>query len=361
MKRTTYLFFLLLSAYLLIGCQFKGREQQLRDHLTENQDQLTERYSEDTTPVEFIVPPGTAARSIGQNLEAAGLIMDSDLFEAYVRVNGLANQLDAGTFSLHRAMPMLEIVQILQNAHAASIAFTITTENVFGDSAEGISNEAKLYGAWVMLGNVQSVDLERYSFLQKRPPGTSLEGYLFPDTYSLDAQGTTPADLLQRQLDNFTAQVIPLYEAAQQAGYGTDLHTVLTVASIVEREAVVADERAAIAAVYLNRIAIGMKLEADPTVQYAMGYQEASGQWWKTPVYLEEYSGVDSPYNTYLYEGLPPGPICNPGLESIRAVLEPEQHDYLFFVAQPDGSGAHIFAKTYEEHLENVRRYQQRQ
>ena len=101
-----------------------------------------------------------------------------------------------------------------------------------------------------------------------------------------------------------------------------------------------------------------MKLEADPTVQYAMGYQPESGQWWKTPVYLEEYSAVDSPYNTYLYPGLPPGPIASPGLESIRAVLEPEAHDYLYFVALPDESGAHVFARTYEEHLENVRRYQ---
>jgi UPF0755 protein len=104
-----------------------------------------------------------------------------------------------------------------------------------------------------------------------------------------------------------------------------------------------------------------MRLEADPTVQYAMGYQPATGQWWKTPVFLEEYSSVDSPYNTYLYEGLPPGPIAAPGLGSIQAVLEPEDHDYVYFVATPDGSGAHVFATTFEEHAENVRRYQQGQ
>jgi UPF0755 protein len=129
----------------------------------------------------------------------------------------------------------------------------------------------------------------------------------------------------------------------------------------VEREAVIAEERPAIAAVYLNRLAVGMRLEADPTVQYAMGYQEAADQWWKTPVTLEEYSNVNSPYNTYLYPGIPPGPIASPGLESIRAVLYPDEHNYIFFVALPDGSGAHVFAETWEEHVANVQRYQRGQ
>jgi len=96
-------------------------------------------------------------------------------------------------------------------------------------------------------------------------------------------------------------------------------------------------------------------------VQYAMGYQPAANQWWKTPVFLEEYSRVDSPYNTYLYPGIPPGPIASPGLGSIRAVLYPEEHNYVFFVATPDGSGAHVFAETWDEHVQNVRRYQQGQ
>ena len=119
------------------------------------------------------------------------------------------------------------------------------------------------------------------------------------------------------------------------------------------------EERPAIARVYLNRLAAGMPLQADPTVQYALGYQPATGQWWKTPVFLEEYSSVVSPYNTYLNGGLPPGPIASPGLSSILAVLNPEPNDYLFFVALPDGSGRHVFATTFEEHQENVRRYQQ--
>ena len=152
---------------------------------------------------------------------------------------------------------------------------------------------------------------------------------------------------------------MPVYwEAVAQDAATPDLHQVLTLASIVEREAVLDEERPTIAGVYLNRLARDMRLEADPTVQYAMGFQPASGQWWKTPVFLEEYGQVDSPYNTYLTTGLPPGPIAAPRLASIRAVLNPEQHDYLYFVAEPGGSGRHIFSRTFEEHLENVKRYQ---
>ncbi len=136
------------------------------------------------------------------------------------------------------------------------------------------------------------------------------------------------------------------------------LREVLTLASIVERETGVDDERPMIAGVYLNRLARGIKLEADPTVQYAMGYQARTGQWWKSPVFLEEYAAVISPYNTYLNLGLPPGPIANPGLRSIEAVLKPAQHDYLFLMAAADGSGRHVFALTFAEHLENVKRYQ---
>ena len=220
--------------------------------------------------------------------------------------------------------------------------------------------EAEAYRQQALSGDLTGLDPARYPFLQGRPAGTSLEGYLFPDTYDLPETDATAADLLARQLDNFADQVLPRYDEARQAGTtALDLHSVLTLASIVEREAVVPEERPAIAGVYLNRLAAGMPLQADPTVQYALGFQPTTGQWWKTPIFLEEYSSVVSPYNTYLNAGLPPGPIASPGLSSIAAVLAPEAHDYLFFVALPDGSGRHVFAKTFEEHQENVRRYQQ--
>ncbi len=216
--------------------------------------------------------------------------------------------------------------------------------------------------AYRQLAEAGDFDLNVYPFLATRPAGTSLEGYLFPNTYDLPFDNPQAVDLIRRQLDSFAARVMPLYETAIAEGAtDLDLYAVLIIASIVEREAVIAEERPAIAAVYLNRLAVGMRLEADPTVQYAMGYQEAADQWWKTPVTLAEYSNVNSPYNTYLYAGIPPGPIASPGLESIRAVLYPDEHNYIFFVATPDGSGAHVFAETWEEHVANVQRYQRGQ
>ncbi len=328
--------------------------------------EINQAVSEENTPVRFVVESGTPARLIGQNLARAGLITDARLFEAYVRVNGLATQLEAGTFILSPAMTLAEIVVALQAAEAAAVMITIpegwrleqvgdylAAAAVFSDTTE-----LALYRSQTVAGTLTTLDSRAYPFLQERPPGTSLEGYLFPDTYELPATLATADDLLRRQLETFAARVVPRYAEAVRTNATTlSLYEVLTVASIVEREAVIAAERPAIAGVYLNRLANNIRLEADPTVQYAMGYQPATNQWWKTPVFLSEYSGVDSPYNTYLYPGLPPGPIASPGLSSIEAVLYPESHSYLYFVALPDGSGAHVFSETFEEHSENVRRY----
>ena len=328
--------------------------------------QINEAVSAEETPHRFVVESGTTARQIGQDLAAAGLINDARLFEAYVRVNGLATTLEAGTFILTPSMTMAEIVAMLQEAEAAAVTVTIPEgwrlEQIadYLDAAAVFSEPTQmaLYRSQTVAGTLTQLASSDFPFLQSRPPGASLEGYLFPDTYEIPAEGALADDLLRRQLETFGLRVVPRYEAAVSSG-ATDLslHEVLTLASIVEREAVVPAERPAIAAVYLNRLASDMRLEADPTVQYAMGYQPATGQWWKTPVFLAEYSAVDSPYNTYLYAGLPPGPIASPGLSSIEAVLNPDDHDYLYFVALPDGSGAHVFSTTFEEHSENVRRY----
>lgn len=355
----------LVMALILMACG--GGDRVLSTYLNANEEALYLPTSVDDSPVRFVVEPGTPARAIGTQLLEAGLITDDLLFEAYVRVNGIASQLEAGTFILNPAMTMIEIVDVLQHAEATSVTITIpegwrleqqaeylAEAEIFADAAA-----AELYRTQAMTGDLTGLDPSRYPFLQERPAGSSLEGYLFPDTYEIPAIGATPADVLARQLDVFAARVLPAYESAIASGTTTlDLYTVLTIASIVEREAVIAAERPDIAGVYLNRLAQGIRLEADPTVQYAMGYQPETGQWWKTPVFLEEYSSVISPYNTYLNDGLPPGPIASPGLSSIEAVLNPGQHDYLYFVATADGTGAHIFASTFEEHAENVRRYQ---
>lgn len=135
------------------------------------------------------------------------------------------------------------------------------------------------------------------------------------------------------------------------------VYQAVTLASIVEREAVIPDERPLIASVFLNRLRKGMYLNADPTVQYALGYQKQGHTWWKRPLLLEDLD-VDSPYNTYRHPGLPPGPICNPGLDSLKAVANPAHTDYYYFVANDvAGDGSHVFAKTLEEHQANIKKY----
>ena len=140
-----------------------------------------------------------------------------------------------------------------------------------------------------------------------------------------------------------TAEILSGFERQ-----GLDIYEGITLASIVEREAVISDERDLIASVFINRLKIGMQLEADPTVQYALGKQ-IDGSWWKAPLSFDDLD-IDSPYNTYRYPGLPPGPIANPGLESIEAVAFPAQSAYLYFRAACDGSGRHNFSTTFEEH-----------
>lgn len=353
---------LLVALGLLAGCGGRpGLAVYLRTHAAE----VELPASMATEPTKVVVAPGSSARSIGRELEQMGLIRDAQLFEAYVRVNGLDSQLQAGTYVLNPAMNLREVVEALQTGRAATVSLTVREgwrleQTADYLAASGVITDATggaAYRDQAARGDLTGLDVGRYPFLQERPAGASLEGYLYPATYVLPMDGVAAQEMLARQLDAFAANVVPLYAEAADA---TDLtlHQVLTLASIVEREAVVPAERPTIAGVFLNRLAQGIKLDADPTVQYALGYQPESGQWWKTPIFLEEYGAVASPYNTYLNPGLPPGPIAAPGLDSVRAVLYPEQHDYLYFVAIPDGSGRHVFAATFAEHEENVRKYQ---
>ena len=379
--KLAYGMILLLLALALTSCT---REEMLYDHLDTYRPALYVPTSDDDRVIAFEIELGTPARAISEHLALAGLIHDAELFEAYVRSTGQAQELKAGTFLLRANMTPAEIAEALLDEQAAGIAVTIREgwrlEQV-ADSLEqaGIVSGEEYRGtaqvpdlsalnriASTQSGTVPQVDppaccavkSDRWPFLEERPEGASLEGFLFPATYQLPAVEPTAGDLIARQLDAFAARMMPIYLQAEADGTNPpSLYEALTLASIVEREAVAAEDRPTIAGVMLNRLANGMLLEIDATVQYAMGYQEESGQWWKTPVFLEEYQGVISPFNTYLNPGIPPGPIASPGEDSFRAVLYPESHGYFYYVAAADGSGGHVFAETYSEHLENVRRY----
>ena len=308
--------------------------------------------------VAFSVEPGETATTIANRLQEQGLISDSQLFRLYMRYAGVDAKLEAGQFALSPSLNMIEIAERLQRARAEEIVVTIPE----GLRAEEIADLLTAQGALdgerllelVRAGDPAAAGLGAYDFLDDRPPGATLEGFLFPDTYRLLVPAE-PEDLLARMLDNFDRQVTPEMRQTARAA-GRSLHEVVTLASIVEREALLAEEEPVIADVFLNRLEKGMFLRADPTVQYAMGYQPDRGQWWKTPVQLDEYGTVDSPYNTYLYPDLPPGPICSPGVSAIQAAIYPADTKFLYFMAT--GDGGHAFAETWEEHEANVARYQ---
>jgi UPF0755 protein len=304
------------------------------------------------------VASGETAVDISNRLQQQGLITDANLFRLYIRHEGVGASLEAGDFVLSSDMNIPAIAAALQKARIQDVAVTIPeglrTEEIADILQKSDVTSGDAFLALVRSGNLTNAGLPDYPFLADRPATASLEGYLFPDTYRFPMRGDA-ADVLRIFLDNFDRRVTP--ELRQEAtARNLSLYDVLTMAAIVEREAVLADERPIIAGVYLNRIQQNMLLNADPTVQYAMGFQPETATWWKTPVSLEEYSGVISPYNTYLNTGLPPGPICNPGLSAITAVIRPTPSDYIYFVAT--GEGNHVFARTLEDHQANVARFQ---
>ncbi|TEU18009.1 MAG: endolytic transglycosylase MltG [Anaerolineales bacterium] len=320
-------------------------------YLQYRQGDLDRPASYDDTPVTLVVEPGESAATIAARLEELGLVTDGELFRMFIRYHEIDATLEAGEYVLRPNMTMAEIAETLQHARIEEVTVTIPE----GWRAEQIAQmlaEANIVDGDEFLALVRGGKFD-YILLQDRPEESSLEGFLFPETYRIPAQAEAE-DLIERMLSTLEERFTP--EMRQLAAErGMTIYDVITLASIVEREAVMAEERPLIANVFLNRLEEGMFLRADPTVQYAKGYDATTGQWWPA-VTPEDWEAVDSPYSTYLYPGLPPGPICSPGLSAIQAVLEPADTEYLFFLAKGDGS--HAFATTYEEHLQNQELYQ---
>ena len=198
-----------------------------------------------------------------------------------------------------------------------------------------------------MVGTGATVDP---AFAQKvgLPPAASLEGFLFPNTYSLPPD-VTPEQLRDTLLAEFNKEIDAAGVPEAAASENMSIFQVVTLGSIVQREAVHLDEGPQIAGVYMNRLTQNMTLDADPTVQYALGH---AGDWWPQ-ITQADYTGAVSPYNVYLNFGLPPGPIANPGLAAILSAAHPQASDFLYFQADCSGNGYHRFAKTFAEHLAN--------
>lgn len=320
-------------------------------------------------PVTIEVTAEDDGSTISDKLTEADLVRFGIYFETRYRFSGA--ELQPGTYTLRRGMSVNEIIDAItvpdedeqlaaeaadaadQPAPAEAIEVTFIEGQRIEEYATTLV-DAGWTGdpqAFIDLANAPG-NPDLWPFLADVPEDAGLQGFLFPDTYTF-AGNAAPQDVIDLLLTNFDAQFNP--EMRQQAeAAGMSIFEVVTIASIVEREAVVPEERATIAAVYLNRLEQGMQLQADPTIQFAVGTPE---NWWPALNGDLIAQAASSPYNTYTIEGLPPGPIANPGLRAMQGVLQPDDVDYLYMVAKNDGSDTHAFTNNLDEHEQNICTY----
>jgi UPF0755 protein len=311
-------------------------------------DDLTQPIDPLGSPTPFTILPGESVPSITQRLWEAGLISNPGAFRSYLQYTGMDTTLQASDHTLSPAMSAVQIAQEMQSSISAEVTLVILA----GWRMEEIAASLPTSGFKITPNEfIQAMENlpGRYSF-SSEVPGNSLEGFLFPDSYTMPRKASVN-QLLPKILMNFETQVNTELRSGF-ANQGLSLYEAVTLASIVEREAINDEEMPMLASVFYNRLAIGQRLASDPTVQYALGYNTEQATWWTNPLSLADLE-IDSPYNSYLYPNLTPGPICSPGLAALRAVAFPAQTPYYYFRAGCDGSGNHLFAETYEQHLAN--------
>jgi len=315
-----------------------------------NRDALTKPMDLSGEELFFEIGQGESVSMVCLRLEGEGLIRDAELFRTYLVYTGLDRHLQAGRFPLNSAMSPVQIAAELLDATPEDAVVTILPGWRIEEVAENIASSGLDITSKQFI-NAAYAPASQYLSLLEIADISSLEGFLFPNTYvipretNLDAVVVTVLTMFTQQVDS------TLMDGFERQGF--TLYEAVTLASIVEKEAVLDEEKPLIASVFINRLSEGMRLETDPTVQYALGYQSDVDSWWKSPL-SENDLLVDLPYNTYVNFGLPPTPICNPDLGSLRAVAFPAETPYFYFRAACDGSGRHNFAITYEEHLNNA-------
>lgn len=295
---------------------------------------LASRATDRVEPARVEVAPGTPVRGLAARLEEARVIRSARLFEIWLRASGNAGSIQAGTYDFPAGLSLPGVIEMVLGGRTLLASVTIPEglrlEQQAGVAARQLGIDS---AAFVALATdslfADSVGID----------APTLEGYLFPETYLVDPE-IDARGLVRLMVGEFQRTFDAEWrERAEELG--RSVREIVTLASIVEEEARVTEERPVIAGVYWNRLGIGMKLEADPTVQYALGAHRQR--------VLYRDLEVDSPYNTYLYSGLPPGPIASPGRASLEATLFPDSVPWLFFFATGEG-GRHTFSRTFAEH-----------
>lgn len=296
----------------------------------------------------FEILPGESVGQLAYRLKMNKIIIDSEIFKDFLIYKGYDRKVQSGYFRIEPEMNGIEIAEKITNPIPDKVRFIILP----GWRAEEIAS--------ILPHSGLEIDAKEFLYLVSNPSSDwlpevlygvpSLEGYLFPGEYLVDRDITT-IDLIKLFLIGFSENLTDDYLGVLSAK-GLSLNQAVTLASMVEREAVMSEEMPMIASVFLNRFNIGMKFDSDPTVQYAVGYNIDQATWWTNPLSLKNLQ-FDSPFNTYLYNGLPPHAICNASLTALSAIAIAPETPYFYFRAKCDGSGFHNFAQTYEEHLEN--------
>lgn len=302
--------------------------------------------SSDASAVRFHVGSGDTVTTVADRLESEGVINNSLLFRIDAKLRDLGGRLKVGDYVLRRNMSTNGVITALTIYHAATISVTIP-EGYRIEQIAAVLQSRGISGAQFLRAAEHPGHIS-LSILQGKPTTATLEGYLFPSTYDVPPHYSGAA-FARYMVTTLGQKFTPRLRARARTDHLT-VYQVLTLASIVEREAKIPSERPIIASVYLNRLHIGMPLQADPTVQYVLG---TAKDWW--PVISQADYQISAAYNTYVHNGLPPGPIANPGMASIIAVLYPRHTKFLYFVAS--GHGHHVFSETYAQQLQNEAKY----
>jgi UPF0755 protein len=291
----------------------------------------------------FEVARGESLTSVACHLEQAGLVRDAIALEWLARARGLSEELRAGEYRLSAALEPAEILRRIAAGEIATFEVVLPEGLTLQETAARLA-QAGLTAAAEFEAAARDPELARELGVE----GASLEGYLFPDTYRLP-HGLPPREIARVLVDQFLAHWEPLAPLAKQRGLA--MGEVVTLASIVEKETGAPDERPLIASVFHNRLRRHMRLESDPTVIYGLPAFDGN-------LRRRDLDDASNPYNTYQIRALPPGPIASPGAEALRAVLEPAETKFLYFVSRNDGT--HQFSKSYGEHLAAVAEYQRK-
>ena len=289
------------------------------------------------------IPAGSSSAEIGRLLEEQSIVRSGIMFSRVSQLLGTDQRLQAGDYLLSPGMNLMEIIGNLESGRVATKRVLIHE----GMNAEQIAQRLADYGLVDKERFLALVADERLIYGDSFPvpkPYPALEGYLFPDTY-IFAVGQSEEEIIKKMVARFVEVALPELETKAEA-IGYTVHEIVTLASIIEKEAMVERELPIISGVFHNRLNVGMRLQSDPTVQYVMENP-------RPRLYLRDLE-IDSPFNTYKYAGLPPGPISSPGKAALLAAAEPADVDYMYFVAK--GDGTHVFSRTYAEHLRNRRR-----